>query len=274
MKIIFKLIWKFQSKSWISGALIFIVPVIFLFISVETANTLNSGSSNGPYLALPGVILAISPLIGLINLGITISEIRNTTFYKHLKISTINLPILFGSLIIYNLFVTIIGTLWIMLVGFSVYHSYLHAFKWINWPLFSLAIIISTILACSLGLLLGIVINNFKWSIIIALVIFLLSIFLSGLYLPLIILKNNLFLTIISYCLPFTYPMGILLVSWYYSPPVIPVTGQPLVKASDYSIFSNLTIPLIISLVLIGIILLVILGWWYFKYFHFSKGAY
>ncbi|WP_368486153.1 ABC transporter permease [Spiroplasma sp. DGKH1] len=241
----FHLIWRYQNKSILLWFLVFVLPVIFLVIMTQLASLMNSQvAGKAAFIVLPGIILSIGPTIGLINLAITIAELRVTKFYKHLAVLMVNVKDFIVSLILYNLLISIISSMWIMGFGFLVYNSQIN-FSWINWFYVFIAVVLNSILACLIGFCLGIAFNNFKVTVLLAGIIFLLAVFLSGLYLPLLVIKASHYLKYFSYCLPFTYPMGVMILGWYNFVPLY--NHHPIVDQGTYNLFDSLTVPLVIS---------------------------
>lgn len=245
---VLKLLFKYQIKSWFSFLLCFILPFIFMFLCIAFANTIQQpNSSNGTFLALPGIIISIGPTIGILNLTLVLSDFKQSLFFKRLRSMPIKMLEFFYSIVLYHLIIILVESG--LLIGFSslIYYQEIN-FNWINWPWIFLTIVINSITSCLIGFLLNQWINDFKINLAIAVTFFLVTMFLSGCYLPLYSIKSS---NILKYCaliLPGTYASSLMIYGWYSFTPKY--NGRELVSYKDYGIFNNYLIPLIIALII------------------------
>lgn len=254
---VLKLLFKYQVKSWFSFLLCFILPFIFLIFCVAFSNTIQQPiSSNGAFLALPGVIISIGPTIGILNLTLILTDFKQTLFFKRLKSMPLKMSEFFYSLVFYHLLIILIISA--QLLGFSaaIYHKQIH-FDWINWAWLFVTIIINGITSCLIGFIFNIFIEDFKINLIIAIAFFLLTVFLSGCYLPLFVIRTSAILKYLALIIPGTYASSLMIYSWYHFTPTY--NGKELISYKDYGIFTNYLIPLIISLIIIVVLLSFIL---------------
>lgn len=252
-----KLLFKYQIKSWVSFLLCFILPFIFMFFCVAFAKTIQQpNSSNGAFLALPGIIISIGPTIGILNLTLILSDFKQTLFIKRLKVLPLKMTEFFYSVLLYHLIVILIISTSLIAFSSIIYYQEIN-FKWINWPWLFITIIINSITSCLIGFSFNQYINDFKINLAVAMTFFLLTMFLSGCYLPLYVIKSNKLLKYLALILPGTYATSLIIYSWYFFTPTY--NGRELVSYKDYGIFNNYLIPLIISLIIIIILLNLIL---------------
>lgn len=250
---VLKLLFKYQIKSWFSFLLCFILPFIFLIFSVAFSNTIyQPSSSNGAFLALPGIIISIGPTIGILNLTLILTDFKQTLFFKRLKSMPLKMSEFFYSVIFYHLLIILIIST--ELLGFSaaIFHTKIH-FDWINWAWLFFTIIINSITSCLIGFIFNIYIEDFKINLITAIIFFLLTVFLSGCYLPLYVIRSSSILKYLALIIPGTYASSLMIYSWYHFTPTY--NGRELVSYKDYGIFANYLTPLIISLIIIVILL-------------------
>ncbi|MFX4057984.1 MAG: hypothetical protein EHV01_006750 [Spiroplasma sp. hy2] len=77
-------------------------------------------NSNASYLSLPGSILLVGVLSGILDLAIAFYEFRKTTFARQLHLLKASIYQLILVLIAINLITSLIGSLWLFLIAFLV----------------------------------------------------------------------------------------------------------------------------------------------------------
>ncbi|WP_308150070.1 hypothetical protein [Spiroplasma sp. AdecLV25b] len=252
-----KLLFYYQFKSWISVITCLGLPLILMIIVISFANTIQQpNSSNGPFLALPGIIIAIGPIIGILNLTLVLTDFKQSLFFKRLKAMPLKMIDFLYGVIIYQLLIIFTVTIMTMTVAISIYYQQIN-FAWINWPILSTVLIFNGILSCCTGFLINQYINDFKINLIVAITYFLLTLFLGGCFLPLYVIKNSIILKIMSLLIPTTYLTCLVIYSWYFFTPHY--HGHELVSFKDYNLFNNYQIPMIIVVVMTILLLIIII---------------
>lgn len=121
------------SKYWFTSVhtylITLVLPVLLYFISTRVTNMFNSNAS---YLALPGAILLVGVMNGILDLSIAFYEFRKTSFARQLHLLKTSVYQLIFVLMLINLVTTLVGSLWLFLIAFLSYGEAIHV-EWINW---------------------------------------------------------------------------------------------------------------------------------------------
>ncbi|KAI92815.1 ABC transporter permease [Spiroplasma melliferum] len=239
-----RVVSKYWFTSWHTYLVTLFLPIILYFISIRVTNMFNSNAS---YLSLPGSILLVGVLNGILDLAIAFYEFRKTTFARQLHLLKASIYQLILVLIIISLITNLIGSIWLFLIAFFSYGEGIHI-EWINWLALFWAIILASFLSSLIGILIVLCPNDLKIILVIAILFFLLFAFLSGLFFPIGVVRSDKFLNIISYLLPLSYPSSIIGSACFWNVPAWILDSNLYPNLTYFTDLHNIWVPSLVSL--------------------------
>lgn len=183
--------WK-RSPGWMFG---FIFPIFYLFLFRLFIPL---------QIYLPILLISTTLGSGIFGLGITYADIKNSAIIK--KIRTLPLPEwkVVSGIISFNFLITCLTNCWIFLVATLFFHSEI-TFAHINWSYLVLALILTAIMASTIGFLIGSFSTNIQDAGNFAFFINMPAGFFSGQYIPMKKLLESGKIGTIAKFIPFSY---------------------------------------------------------------------
>lgn len=209
---LFKLIGKSFYRNPRGPLFLYIVPVFFLilFYYVFLGSEFNEGGKVSllfSYLLLPGLTI-------LTSLAPAIVEWKNSVFLKRIDTTGVRKSLFLLSLWSFYFLVGLSGIfcqfLFALAIGNKIFINHLAT---INWGYFFLGVFYTIILAIAIATLLGGLFSNEGLMQGLMMMIYFLSIFLSGIMLYPTLYETNEFLRIFTYLIPQKYASFLLLMA-------------------------------------------------------------
>ncbi|AOG61035.1 ABC transporter permease [Spiroplasma helicoides] len=210
---LYMLIQKSYFKNVRGPLFTYVVPIFFTvmlyLLFKDTFNKGNPASALLGYFALPSLWVIVS-------LSSTIVEWKNSIFLKRVETTGINKPLFITTIALFYFMVTWTGVIVELIVGFSLDSEHAKIlYKEMNWGYFFLAVCMLILVAISIGILLGGLMNDEGLSQGVSLIIYFICMFFSGIMLDPRLYEGTEGLRIFTYFVPLKYPVAILLFSQY-----------------------------------------------------------
>ncbi|AOX44316.1 ABC transporter permease [Spiroplasma sp. NBRC 100390] len=238
---------RIVSKYWFTSLhtylITLVLPVLLYFISTRVTNMFNSNAS---YLALPGSILLVGVLNGILDLSIAFYEFRKTSFARQLHLLKGSIYQLIFVLILINLMTSLVGSLWLFLIAFLSYGEAIHV-EWINWFSFFWAIILCSFIASLIGILIALCSKDLKVILVASISVFLIFAFLGGLFFPLGVVRSDKILNVIGYLLVPSYSSSIMGSAFFWSVPEWILDSNLYPNLTYFPELHNIWLPSLIS---------------------------
>ncbi|WFQ95134.1 ABC transporter permease [Mycoplasma feriruminatoris] len=205
-KAMYSLLFNYWKKSFHNIFFSFIFPCMFLAILSKVPSFKVSD-------LIPGIIASACPVVGIISLSISFSDLKETVIYKRIAVLPLKPWIFIISIISFFTFLTWLSAIWVFIFSLIFWHSQINLNQ-INFGYIILGVIFLSIICSSIGVMIGSLAKDYKIANAFSMLFYLLPAFLSGMYLPIKIIISSNVLKIISLCLPYTYPVSIINYGW------------------------------------------------------------
>ena len=105
---IFILLFHYVRKSFQSIFLGFFLPLILLVILVPIIKSFNADAER---VVLPGLIMSVGPILGIVSLAMTYADFRHSIIIKRIGATPLKPYTFIGSLFIFYVFLIIVGSM-------------------------------------------------------------------------------------------------------------------------------------------------------------------
>ncbi|QBQ08030.1 ABC transporter permease [Spiroplasma gladiatoris] len=209
---LFRLISKSFYKNFRGPIFTYVVPVFFTIIFYYLFSSdlvVNKGSAILGYVVLPC-------LTTIINLSGSIVEWKNSIFLKRMETTGISRKTFILTIWLFYFLVGFSGVCLELIIGLIIGgNDVIELYKNMNWGFFILAVSLICLMSIGLATLLGGNLNDEGANQGIALMIYFLCIFFSGVMLDPRLYESTTALRIFTYFIPLKYPVFLLLFSQY-----------------------------------------------------------
>ncbi|AGM26540.1 hypothetical protein SSYRP_v1c09530 [Spiroplasma syrphidicola EA-1] len=238
-----RVICKYWFTSWHTYLLSFVLPVALYFISTRVTNMFNSNAS---FLALPGSILLAVVINGLVDLPIAFFEFKQTTFARQLHLLQASTGHLIISLLFINFCVSIAAGIWLVVIAIVSYHQAMHL-PWINWLTLGWTVILASFTSGLIGIMIGYFHRDLKIILVLAISVFLILAFLTGMLFPLGVIRSDQILNFLGYFFPTTFLANLMNSSFFWNVPSWILDSNLYPNLTYFSQLHNIWLPTIIS---------------------------
>ncbi|MFW0859215.1 MAG: ABC transporter permease [Dehalococcoidia bacterium] len=201
----------------------FAFPVLFLFLTMEIFIPADAPKEIVVNYIVPPLMVLVIASTAIFGVPMTIVGYREIKFFKRLRATPLNPLVLLGSLGIANFIVTILGILLLVLGGKLFYQARFDG----NLLIFSSGFLLGFLSLISMGFIIVSVGRTVRRTIVTSNIIFLPTMFFSGVFVPLDMLPDWT-ANYISPFMPMTYAVKLLQGLWL---------GEPLVDFAKEMIF-------------------------------------
>lgn len=187
--------WK-RSFAWVFS---FIFPLLTLLI-FKNFTSVDS--------LLPNFLVSTALSNAVFGLAITYTDLKNSVIMKKIRATPLPQWKVVGGIITFNTLISLLGGIWVFLMGSLFYHSQI-TFNHVNWFYLLVALFLATLTGSLIGFLLGSISPNLRIASNLAFFINTPSNFLAGIFVPMNILLENNTLSRIAKFFPYSYPVSI-----------------------------------------------------------------
>ncbi|AGM25373.1 ABC transporter permease [Spiroplasma chrysopicola] len=200
---------------------IFVIPTIFLIIFYYVFNIYPNNTNGVAIRTLTLFIYMLLPTLSIIvSLSTTLVDWKKSVFLKRIDATGIKKGTFLFLLLVYYLSLGLIAVFFEMIIAIIIGgHNFIEALKTTNWGYLLLGIIAAILLSITMAFLIGGIFSNEGITNSVAIIIYILTILLSGVlvYPPLI--SDTLGVRVITYFIPHKYPIFLIFyaitgVSW------------------------------------------------------------
>ena len=205
-KSMYVLLFSYWKKSFHNIFFSFIFPIMFLAIMNAAFNSHGS--------LTPGMVASACPVVGIVSLSISYSDLKDTIIYKRIAVLPLKPWVFITSIISFFTILTWLSAAWIFLFSLAVYGSSFSYASGVNFGYFILGIVLLSIICSSIGVIIGCLAKDYKIANAFSMLFYLPPAFLSGMYLPINMITSSTALKILSMILPYTYPVSLINYGW------------------------------------------------------------
>ncbi|EXU60489.1 ABC transporter permease [Mycoplasma mycoides] len=205
-KAMYNLLFNYWKKSFHNIFFSFVFPCMFLAI-LSKVPSFNIDD------LIPGIIASACPVVGIISLSISFSDLKQTIIYKRITVLPLKPWIFIISIISFFTILTWLSAIWIFIFALIFWHSQINLVN-IHAGFIILGVIFLSIICSSIGVIIGSLAKDYKIANAFSMLFYLPPAFLSGMYLPIKVIIGSNVLKIISLFLPYTYPVTIINYGW------------------------------------------------------------
>ncbi|ABC01827.1 ABC transporter permease [Mycoplasma capricolum] len=162
---------------------------------------------------IPGIIASACPVVGIVSLSISFSDLKQTIIYKRIAVLPLKPWVFIISVISFFTILTWLSAIWVFIFSLIFWHSQINLTN-IHTGYIILGVVFLSIICSSIGVIIGSLTKDYKIANAFSMMFYLLPAFLSGMYLPIKIIIGSNILKIVSLCLPYTYPVTIINYAW------------------------------------------------------------